>query len=281
MGKSRKYFYMFQRKTTMLLNGNELAGYIKQRHFQEVRSMQHLPRKPHIAVINVNKEVVSSKYINVKKNYGTDIGVDVNIHETAPDELKEKITELNNDDKVHGIIVQLPLPRSLDTDEIVNSIKPEKDVDGLRKDSIYNPPTPTAALWLLSGYDIDLQGKTIGVIGQGRLVGAPLTKMLQQSGLEPLVCDERSGDVNSIISSADVIIAATGQPQLIRSENIRPGTIVIDAGTADSTGSITGDVDPRAYERSDIKISPVPGGVGPLTVCALFENLISAYRKAS
>lgn len=265
----------------MLLSGDELAGYIKQRHFQEVRSMQHLPRKPHLAVINASKEVVSSKFVNAKENYGYDIGVVVSVYETAPDKLKDKITELNEDDTVDGVIVQLPLPESLDTEEVLEGIASHKDVDSLRSDSIYTPPTPSAILWLLSGYDIDLEGKTVGVIGQGRLVGTPLTEMLRQSGIDPLICDEYKGDVDNVLSNADVIITATGQPRLIKSERIRAGSVVIDAGTADSTGSATGDVDPQAYARDDIKISPVPGGVGPLTVCALFENLLVAYRNAA
>lgn len=264
----------------MLLDGRELAGFIKQRQYQQVRSLQHLPHQPRLAIICCNEEVVSSKYGDIKQNYGADIDVAVDLYTIDSDNLAEQIDTLNKDSATHGIIVQLPLPDGVkDIDGTLSLIDPDKDVDVLGSGAHFLPPTPNAILWLLGGYGIDIADKTVAVIGQGRLVGEPLTRLLRESGQEPLVCDEYTGDKQQILTHADVIISATGQTGLIKSSDIQPGTTVVDAGTASEAGVLKGDVEPAAYERDDINISPVPGGVGPLTVCALFENVLSAFMS--
>lgn len=270
----------------MLLDGRELAEFIKERQAQNVRSLQHVKARPHLAIIQCinttvssNKEVVSSKYIKIKQEYGNDIGVDVSLHEPTAEELIDSIKKLNGDDSVHGIIIQLPLPKQLDTDAVLNQVEPGKDVDGLGRSSPFDSPTPTAILWLLSGYDIELKGKQVLMVGQGRLVGAPLTRILQNSGVGVAVSDKNTKDLSASTLKADVIITATGQPGLITGDMIKPGAAVIDAGTSDIAGELVGDLHKDVYARQDIKLSPVPGGVGPLTVCALFENLLTAYKK--
>lgn len=263
----------------MHLRGDELAGFIKQRHFQEVRGMQHASYPPHLAVIEVQDEVVSDKYIAAKRRYGEDIGVQVSVHRVEAEELYSTIERLNDDEKVHGIIVQLPLPKEVDTDQILTTVMSSKDVDGLAPESDFMSPTPTAILWLLSGYNIDMTDKRPGIIGQGRLVGQPLAVMLRDSGMDPLICDEHTGDMSEMLDQADIVVTATGQPRLLKSDNIPSNSVIIDAGTSLEENALIGDVDPQAYERGDITVSPVPGGVGPLTVCALFENVLTAFKS--
>ncbi|MEX0934418.1 MAG: bifunctional 5,10-methylenetetrahydrofolate dehydrogenase/5,10-methenyltetrahydrofolate cyclohydrolase [Candidatus Saccharimonadales bacterium] len=266
----------------MLLKGSELSGYIKAQQAQMVRSFSYSGKKPQLDIISVNTEVVSSKYIELKQQYGEDIGVVVNHHKVEANNLVDTISGLNNNPDSHGIIVQLPLPEDIKTNDINNildNIDPRKDVDSLGSSSVFDPATPTAILWLLAGYDIDLNDKRIGVVGQGRLVGKPLTKILTQSGYQPMICDEDSSNLEELMEQSDIVITATGQPGLITSELVKKGQIIIDAGTADDNGSLVGDVEESVYSREDIKVSPVPGGVGPLTVAALFANVVAAFRN--
>lgn len=262
----------------MLLYGNELAEYIKHQQFERVRSLQHASQPPQVAIVS-NREEVSNKYIQKKQEYGTDIGIRVTVHRPQPLELSGTIQSLNQDPSVHGIVVQLPLPETVNTDTVLAEIFPSKDVDGLHPDTWYDPPTPTAIFWLLSNYGVFLENKTVGVIGRGRLVGIPLVRMLRQSGIDPFICDKNTGDLKRVSIQSDIIITATGQPKLITEEYIYPDTVIVDAGSAYQNGALVGDVDPGAYGRDDIQVSPVPGGIGPLTVCALFGNVLDAFQE--
>lgn len=262
----------------MLLDGRELAGFIKQRHYEQLQNMQQVARRPRLAIVDVNQETVSNKYAEVKQRYGENIGVAVDVHNASAAELMSTLTDLNQDVATHGVLVQMPLPQEVNAEEVTNALHPSKDVDALGENPDFLPPTPNAIFWLLGGYDIEMANKTIGVIGQGKLVGRPLVKMLRESGHEPLVCDLNTGDRQQILSQADIIVAATGQPKSLTSSEVRSGVTVIDAGTASEQGALVGDVDPSLYQREDINISPVPGGVGPLTVCALFENVLTAFK---
>lgn len=263
----------------MLLNGSELAGYIKAQQAQAVRSLQHTGRVPRLAIIACGMDTPSRKYVELKQRYGDDIGVSVEVLSSTPDELEKTIEQVNTDALIHGAILQLPVPKGVDVDRILNQIKPEKDVDGLGKSAQFVAATPTAILWLLSAYNVELLGQQVGVIGQGRLVGSPLIRILEASGVAPMVVDKEQGSLSELMATCTVVITATGQPGLITPDLVRAGQVIIDAGTASEGGSLVGDVDPKLYEREDIKVSPVPGGVGPLTVCALFANMIEAFKR--
>ena len=263
----------------MQLRGDELAGFIKEQQARMVRSLQYTGKKPKLAVVVNNKEVVSSKYISFKGKYGEDIGVSVERHDVDSENLTSVVARLNEDEAVHGVIVQLPLADDADTEVVLNSVAPGKDVDGLGEGAEFTPATPTAILWLLSGHGIELSGKNVGVIGRGRLVGAPLLKMLEESGHNPKWCDKEEGSIEQVMAESDIVISATGSPGLITEDMVLPGQVIIDAGTTSSGGSLIGDVESSLYDRDDIKVSPVPGGVGPLTVCALFGNLIEAFKR--
>jgi methylenetetrahydrofolate dehydrogenase (NADP+)/methenyltetrahydrofolate cyclohydrolase len=262
-----------------LLNGTELAGFIKQRHAQAVRSLRGRGITPKLAIVQVKDDPVINTYVRLKQEYGLDIGVEVEVHKIPQAEAKKILNKLSIDESVHGIIVQLPLENPTVTDDIVNLVNPAKDVDSLGDQSKFEPATPMAILWLLSGYNIDLAGKHILLIGRGKLVGAPLERILKKSGHKVDVIDREIPDLKDRTLDADIIITATGSPAILYPDMIKHGAVVVDAGVASESGKTVGDLAPDVYERADLTITPEKGGVGPLTVCALFENVIRASSK--
>lgn len=265
-----------------LLSGSELAEYIKERQAREVRALrQAYGIQPKLAIIVTTDNPVINLYVNKKKAYGADILIDVDIHKIQQDHATATIKKLNADPSIHGIIVQLPVADPTKTDEIVNTVAPEKDVDALGTKSRLDPATPMAILWLLAGYNIDLRGKKIVLVGRGRLVGAPLERMLKTSGMDVTVADSQTKDLTAMTQEADIIITATGKPAMLKPDMIKQGAVVVDAGVASEGGKTVGDVAPDVYERDDLTLTPLTGGVGPLTVCALFENVIRAARQVA
>lgn len=262
-----------------ILNGKELAGFIKERQAHQVRALrQAWQLEPKLAIVVTVDNPVIDVYMRMKQKYGADILVDVEVHRISQSEAESTITELNDDPTVTGIIVQLPLEDPAQTDHIVNLVAPEKDVDALGKDALFDPATPMAILWLLAGYNVDLRGKKVLLVGRGKLVGGPLEQMLLASDIDVSVADRSTDDLAAAVKEADVIITATGTPGVIRSDMVKQGAVVVDAGVAGEKGKTVGDVDDDIYNREDIILAPSKGGVGPLTVCALFDNVIRAAR---
>ena len=260
------------------LNGSELAGFIKERQAKQVRALRqawHI--NPCLAIVTDVENPVIETYMRLKQRYGADILIDVEIHRVPAGGALEVIQELNNRDDVQGIILQLPISNSDQTDELLECIREDKDVDGLRKRAIFQAATPTAISWLLAGYGVDLKNKKVAIVGRGRLVGAPLEKMWLKSGVDVTVFEK--GDDLSQLINYDIIASATGVPGLIKSQMIKPKAVVIDAGTASENGKIIGDVSEEVRQRNDVIITPKRGGVGPLTVSALFDNVIMACLK--
>lgn len=260
------------------LNGAELAGFIKERQAKQVRALRqawHI--NPCLAIVTDVENPVIETYMRLKQKYGADILIDVEIHRVSAGGALEVIQELNNRDDVQGIIMQLPISNPEQTDELLESIREDKDVDGLRKKAIFQAATPTAISWLLAGYGVDLKGKKVAIVGRGRLVGAPLEKMWLKSGVDVTVFEK--GDDLSQLINYDIIVSATGVPGLIKSQMIKTKAVVVDAGTASENGKIVGDVSEEVRQRNDVIITPKKGGVGPLTVSALFDNVITACLK--
>ena len=260
-----------------ILSGKELAGFIKERQAHEVASLEVTP---HLLIIRDSSDPVITKYVNLKIKYGEDIGVKVTDYVARDAEnVKSKILAANDNPHVHGIILQLPIKDKAKTDEITSLIKPEKDVDGLSgKPGAFDSATATAIHWLLAGYDINLKGKKIAIIGRGKLVGAPLAKMWRESGYDVTVFHKGSDLTN--LTNFDIIISATGQPGLILSSYVSPGAVLVDAGTASDKGVLKGDLADNLRSRQDLAaITPILGGVGPLTVTCLFDHLLSATAK--
>lgn len=258
-----------------LLDGLELAGYIKERQAKQVRALRQAHGVfPKLAIVQTVDNPVIDSYVRLKKAYGADILVDVEVFKIDQPELPGVVKRLNGDPSVHGIIIQLPLADELETDSAVNTVSPQKDVDGLGRDAVLDPATPLAIIWLLAGYNVELKGKKIAVIGKGRLVGAPLSRIWKADGLDVTVFDKSSVDMRQQLPNFDIIVTAAGVPNLIGEKDIKYRAVVVDAGTAAEHGKIVGDVSNDARNRDDITITPEKGGVGPLTVTALFDNVI-------
>lgn len=262
------------------LNGRELAEYIMERQAGNVRALRQAHGiVPKLAIVRTNPDPVVDSYMRIKQSYGADILVDVDVHTIDQKNAVETVQMLNNDPTVHGIIVQIPLPDVSQTTEVLNTVTAQKDVDGLAEVSKYDPPTPLAITWLLAGYNIDLQGKHIVIVGHGRLVGKPLYKIWQSSGLDVTVVDKQTQDLADQISRADILVTATGVPSLISANMVNPKVVIVDAGVATDSNGLVGDVAADVRDLPDIAITPEKGGVGPLTVTALFENVITAAKK--
>ena len=290
-----------------ILDGRELAGFIKERQAIQVRAMK---KKPKLLILRDSDNPVITKYVNLKKQYGEDIGVEVidvctNVPSRsaslapvdpsgrprpkgrsatgrarssspcqAPD-LLEEIIRANNNPDITGIIIQLPLLDKSQTDKLTNLIKPEKDVDGLSENGNYDSATATAINWLLAGYDIKLDRAKIAIVGKGKLVGAPLYQMFTNSGYDTTLFHKGS-DLTKL-NQYDIIITATGVPGLISNSMVAPGAVVVDAGTASENGVLKGDLADEVRERQDLTaITPKIGGVGPLTIACLFDHVIQA-----
>lgn len=266
------------------LSGSNLVDYVSERQAKQVRALiQSKGIQPKLAIINTNPgNLPSQRYIKYKQTRAEELGIDLTIHNVDESSAVELIEELAKDDYTHGIILQLPLKDPNKTDSLVSLIPPEKDVDGMGKDSLVEPATAQAVLWLLTGYGIDLKGQNILVIGKGRLVGGPLIEMLEDQGFEPASIDEANTEEELLeaIQESDLIISAAGKAGLIKPEMLRDKQIIIDAGTSEGGGELKGDLSPKVYEsKLNIKVTPTTGGLGPLTISCLFENLIQLIDK--
>jgi methylenetetrahydrofolate dehydrogenase (NADP+)/methenyltetrahydrofolate cyclohydrolase len=261
-----------------ILDGKELAGFIKERQAHVVRGMA---KKPTLLIIRDSDNPVITKYVNLKIQYGEDIGVSViDFRAHSSDEIRTKILEANADPEIFGMILQLPILEKEKTDELTDVIAPSKDVDGLSSHGNFDSATATAINWLLSGYDIPLADSRIAIVGRGKLVGAPLFKMFSDSGFD--VSLFHRGDDLTKLKEYDIIITATGVPGLISSSMIKPGATLVDAGTASEDGVLKGDASEEVRARTDLRaITPIKGGVGPLTVTCLFEHVIQAATDSS
>lgn len=264
-----------------LLNGQELAEFIKERQVHQVRALRQADGiVPKLAIIRTNPDPIVDSYMKLKQGYGEDILVDVDVRTIDQSQALATIAQLNDDPSVHGIIVQIPLPDPSQTTEILDAVSLEKDVDGLAAGTTFDPATPLAIMWLLAGYNIELAGKHIVIVGHGRLVGKPLVRICEQSGYNVEIADKSVKNLGEMTRRADVLISATGVAGLITQDMVQPTAVIVDAGVATDSNGLVGDVAPDVRQLPDIKITPEKGGVGPLTVCALFDNVIRAARNS-
>lgn len=279
--KSDEFFFTnhHEYEEIMELSGKIVAEKIQQELASEVKILKSQNVTLSLAVILVGDDLASVSYIRAKENVARKIGVDFRLFHfdriCRESQVLELIEELNRDANISGIVVQLPLPENFDSEKIVRAINPKKDIDGL----LGKMPAPTveAILELLKFYKVELIGNIV-LVGHGRLVGEPLDKVLTARKIDYTICDSKTPDLEAKTQSADLIISATGVPGLIKPDMVSKSAVVIDAGTAESGGSVKGDVDPAVYEKVRA-YSPVPGGVGPLTVVMLMKNLVEAARK--
>ncbi len=273
-----------------ILNGAELRDFIKERQAKQVRALRQSWRVfPKLVIFYSSKNPVIETYMRLKTAYAEDILIEAEKRFVSPENLVEEIRKANMSEEIHGIIVQLPLEDSngekIEGEElakILAEISPEKDVDGLASD-VFEPATAVAIDWLLAGYNVELVGKKIAVVGQGLLVGNPLAKRWKNSGLDVKTFDEQNTEeMRETLSNFDIVVTAVGKAGLISSEMLKQKAVIVDAGTSSENGVIRGDVAEEVREnRQDLTITPKIGGVGPLTVAALIDNVIIAARKVA
>lgn len=272
-----------------LIDGKAVAAGVRERVREEVAS---LPAPPGLATILVGDDPASAMYVRMKREDSAEVGIESFHHEpgggVSQEELAALIESLNADERVHGILLQLPLPDHLDQDPLISLIDPAKDVDGLtpinagllaqgRPEAIA-PCTPAGVMELLREAEVDLEGARAVVVGRSILVGKPLAALLLQANATVTHCHSRTRDLASACRGADILIAAAGQPGLITGEMVREGSTVIDVGTNRVDGRLVGDVEfDSARERAGA-ITPVPGGVGPMTRAMLLVNTLAAAR---
>ena len=267
-----------------LLKGSDLVEYISERQAKQVRALiQSKGLAPTLAILVANpKNLAIQKYIKFKRARAEQLGIEIQVHKLEQGQLEEAILKLNQDSGVHGIILQLPLEDPTQTEHLLSLISPQKDVDALGKEALVQPATAGAILWLLAGYNVELKNKKILIIGQGRLVGAPITRLLEEQNLNLMTLDISDSEqkLKTETQKADIIITAAGSPGLIKLNYLRDKQVVIDAGTTESGGMLVGDLDPEVYSSDlNLKLTPKVGGLGPLTIIYLFENLIQLIDK--
>jgi methylenetetrahydrofolate dehydrogenase (NADP+)/methenyltetrahydrofolate cyclohydrolase len=246
---------------------------------------------PTLAVIQVGDNKASNVYIKNKKKACEDVGINfehIKFNDTISQDLViAEIKRLNNDISVNGILVQLPLPLGFDEGKIINTIDPVKDVDGLTYQNVGNlvlendcliPCTPLGVMELLKAYNVDLTSKNVCLVGRSNLVGKPLIQLLLQNDATLSICHSKSLDIKSYTKKADVLIVAVGHPNLITKDMVKEGVIIIDVGINKEGNILCGDVCFDEVSKKASLITPVPGGVGPMTVSCLLKNVVKAYK---
>ncbi len=267
-----------------LLDGKKAREFYIEKLKERVSTLSFTPC---LAIIQVGDRTDSNIYIKGKKNFVEKIGAQI-IHERLEDTVsQEKVIEViqkyNADSNVQGVIVQLPLPEHLDPQEIINTIDPKKDTDGMTSNTQTTPATARGVRDLLNFYKIDLSKKKVTVIGQSLLVGKPISAMCAEEGAFVTSCDSKTENLWEKTKQADILIVAIGKPRFINEKYISKGQVVIDVGiTRNPDGTtVEGDVDFENVKNIVSAITPVPGGVGQMTVLALFENLVDACSGKS
>ena len=278
----------------LILSGKELSQRIREGIRKEVEGFVSSGlRRPGLAVVLVGDDPASQIYVNNKIKACGKVGIESFFYKFSSnittEELLETVAELNSREEVDGILVQLPLPEHIDQEEVILSIHPDKDVDGFhpqnmgklvaRMEDGFIPCTPLGIDLLLRHYRIDPKGKDVVIVGAGFIVGRPLSLLMLWRDATVTVCHIHTRDLKKHTLGADILVSATGVPYLIKEDMVKEGAVVIDVGISKVDGRIVGDVDFENVKRKASAITPVPGGVGPMTVTGLLLNTLKAYKK--
>ncbi|MCP3682692.1 MAG: bifunctional methylenetetrahydrofolate dehydrogenase/methenyltetrahydrofolate cyclohydrolase FolD [bacterium] len=275
---------------TEIIDGKKVAGEVLKRIKADVSQLEI---KPGLAVVVVGDDPASKVYVKMKETRCKETGIHSERYDLDKDitqsSLIKLIEKLNNDKDIHGILLQIPLPKHIDSDMVLERISPEKDVDGFHplnmgrvlaeRDSVLTC-TPKAVMELLDAYKINVKGKDVAIIGKSKLVGKPLGVMLANRDATITLCHIKTKDLKKYTSDADIVIVAAGKAKLLTADMVKDGVVVIDVGINRINGKIVGDVDFENVKKKSSFITPVPGGVGPMTVAMLLENTMELYKNA-
>lgn len=275
-----------------ILDGKQIAKEYRQRLKNQVNELKEHGFTPKLSVILVGNDGASQSYVKSKKKAAEKIGMISEIvhldESTSEEEVLSELNRLNNDDTVSGILVQVPLPKQVSEQKVLETINPNKDVDGFHPINIgklyideqtFVPCTPLGIMEILKHADINLEGKNAVVIGRSHIVGQPVSKLLLQANATVTILHSRTKNMNAHLKQADVIVSAVGQPGLVTKENVKEGAVIIDVGnTPDENGKLKGDVVYDEVKEIASAITPVPGGVGPLTITMVLNNTLLAEK---
>ncbi len=279
-----------------LIDGKALSAKLRSGIKEEVAEIKAKGITPGLAVILVGDDPASQVYVRNKEKACIEAGMHSEVYrlpeETTEEELLARIDKLNKDDNIHGILVQLPVPKHIDEDKVIDAISVEKDVDGFSPANVgalligkeaFEPCTPRGCIELIKTTGVEITGKKAVVIGRSNIVGKPIAIMLLRENATVTICHSRTKDLKKEVRDADIVVAAIGKAGFITADMIKPGAVVIDVGiNRMENGKLTGDVDQNALKEMDFDcyLTPVPGGVGPMTITMLMRNtLVSAKRK--
>ncbi|MRS02692.1 bifunctional methylenetetrahydrofolate dehydrogenase/methenyltetrahydrofolate cyclohydrolase FolD, partial [bacterium] len=276
----------------IIIDGKATAQKIRTEITEEVKQLDAQGIQPGLAVVLVGDNPASKVYVRMKERACQDVGIFSDEY-TLPTCTEEKdllslIKKLNKDDRIHGILVQLPLPKHINEEKVLETISPDKDVDGFHPYNvgrlilgkpIFQPCTPYGIMVLLKEYGIDLTGKEVVIVGRSNIVGKPVAFMCLQQHATVTICHTRTVDLPAKIAMADILIAAAGRPEVIRGEWIKKGAVVIDVGVNRiDDKKLVGDVEFEPAARRASHITPVPGGVGPMTITMLLKNTLQSAK---
>lgn len=279
--------------SAQIIDGNALAKKIRIEIATRTASLVAKNIQPGLAVLLVGEDPASQVYVRNKGKACEDVGMH-SILERHPADLSEekllqRIAELNQDKSIHGILVQLPLPKHIDSHRVIESIAPEKDVDGFHVANagalmigapLFRPCTPYGCMKMLESIDYPIRGARAVVIGASNIVGKPMAMLLLQAGATVTICNSKTRDLTAHTKEADILVVATGKPKMITGEMVKPGAVVIDVGINRlPDGKLCGDVDFESVQAVASAITPVPGGVGPMTITMLLLNTLEAAER--
>lgn len=276
-----------------LIDGKLISMQIKDELREEVAQLKEKGVVPCLAVIQVGKDPASSVYVNNKKKACAYIGIEslsYELEETISQEaLLELIADLNQNEKVNGILVQLPLPKHIDENAVIEAIAPAKDVDGFHPETVGNmcigtrgflPCTPAGVIQLLKRSNIDIEGKECVIVGRSNIVGKPMAMLLLRENGTVTIAHSRTKDLKEVTKRAEILVVAIGKPKFITKEYVKEGAVVIDVGIhRNENNKLCGDVDFDDVVDKVSAITPVPGGVGPMTIAMLMNNCVETVRK--
>ncbi|NLJ68688.1 MAG: bifunctional methylenetetrahydrofolate dehydrogenase/methenyltetrahydrofolate cyclohydrolase FolD [Firmicutes bacterium] len=276
-----------------LIDGKGIAAEIRQELTEEVAKLREQNIVPGLTVVLVGDDPASQTYVRSKQRACEEVGIRSEVKrlpaDTSQSQLIDLIKELNQDPKVHGILVQLPLSKHMDADEVLRAIDPGKDVDGFHPVNVgclwtglshqgFVPCTPAGIMELLQRTGINPQGLHAVVVGRSNIVGKPIAALLLQANATVTICHSRTENLPEHCRGADILVAAVGKPRFIKGDWIKPGAVVIDVGINRVDGALCGDVDESAREAAGY-LTPVPGGVGPMTIAELLSNTVAAAKR--